>query len=108
MYTYIYIYTHIMYNNVRFTSSTSYWARRRPAAVGKALQLVVDPPCFSSSCASTGGLLQALRPWSSKGGFKISPGTDEWCRSSNRTNFDNSEIARPVLGLGIGVVPCAF
>ena len=32
-----------------------------------------------------------------KGGFKVSSGTAEWSRSRYGTDFDNSELASPVL-----------
>ena len=33
-----------------------------------------------------------------KGRFKVSSGIVEWCRSSYGTDFENSEIASPVVG----------
>ena len=42
-------------------------------------------------------LLQGLLFWLLKGGLKVSLGTVSWYRSSYGTDFDNSEIACPVL-----------
>ena len=37
--------------------------------------------------------------WLFKGGFKVSLGTSEWCRSGYGTDFHNSEISRRTLSI---------
>ena len=69
-----------------------------PLAVGSGLRLLgAGAPLHLSSAGSYRGVLC----WLFKGGFKVSSGTLGWYRSSYGTDFDDSEIAGPVM-------PCTF
>ena len=46
---------------------------------------------------TSGALVEGLLFWLFKRGFKVSSGTVEWYVSSYGTDFDDSEIARPVI-----------
>ena len=63
------------------------------AGLNSGFGIIVILPC----------ILQGLLLWLFKGVSKVSSGTVQWYRSSYGTDFDNAEVASPVLHWLLGV-----
>ena len=62
--------------------------------------LIAQQPPVPENLASSEALVQGLLLWLFEKGFKVSSGTVEWYIGSYGTDFDNSEIASPVVAFG--------